>query len=95
MPEILGNDPVWVYQTTVKDLVSGAQRFISFQPSDILYIEQVWGEHDTSLDSVEKREICCIVLKDRGQNTPCIHIDKPFQEIMLRWVNFIESRVNA
>lgn len=95
MPEILSNDPVWVYQSNEIDPVSGTRKFVAFKVSDILYLEQCFGTHDTSLDSVEKGEVVCVFLK--SQSVPAVHIHIPasFNEMMLRWVNFVESVENA
>lgn len=83
--EIISTSPVFVY----KILHEEPTRFISFCADDILYLEEVHGHHVPNPDFVEKVEGTCVVLKG---STHCMHVDVKFQEIMLRWMNFKESK---
>lgn len=83
--EKLKDSPVFVYKTELM----GEKKFVAFNAFDILYIEQCFGHRETSMDSVEKIEGCCIILK--GSDHGHIHIEEKFHEVMLRWTAFLES----
>jgi hypothetical protein len=84
--EKLKDSPIFVYKTELM----GDTKFVAFNAFDILYIEQCFGHRDTSMDSVERIEGCCVILKGAGP-AGHLHIDVKFHEVMLRWTAFLES----
>lgn len=84
--ETVSTSCVFVYKNMYED---GSRKFVTFHADDILTIEQCFW---TSPENNEKQDVSCVILKCSDPHMGHLHLDVTFHELMLRWMNYKESK---